>query len=106
MIVTSGSMALRMRMLEHDTALFNAFGARGADIIETQHVQQIRASNARNDRHRDRAERDRGQDQMLERIAKHLPVAGDQRIEQVTMLERKVTTPRRETFEILQIPDL
>ena len=66
MTVTIGTAAFfsacRNRMLRWPDAL----GARGADVVLLQHLEHGRARDAGDQRDVDEAERDRGQDQVLE----------------------------------------
>ena len=66
MTVTIGIGGVLQRMQEQDAHLRRRPWARGADIILLQHFQHRGAGDARDQRDIDKAERDRGQDQVLE----------------------------------------
>ena len=75
-----------------DGARRDALRARRADVVLVLDVEHGGARDPGDDRERDRAERDRGQDQVLDRVPERLPVAGDDRVEDVEVrrvLERR-----------------
>ena len=59
-----------------DGARRQSLRARRAHVVLVLHVEHGGAGDARDDRERDRAERDRGQDQVLEDIPERAPVPG------------------------------
>jgi hypothetical protein len=59
-----------------------ALGARGADIVVAQHLQHRGTRHAGDDRQGDRAEHDRGQDQMAERRDEGALLIREQRVDQ------------------------
>ena len=64
--MTTGSSAFRKACAEHDPALAQSLGARGADEVALQHLLHRGAGHARQERHRAHPERDRRQDQIRE----------------------------------------
>ena len=58
-----------------DDARGEPFRAGGADVVLVLDVEHGGARDAGDDRERDRAERDRGQDQMLDRVPERAAVA-------------------------------
>ena len=75
MIVVTGSIALRSTCRRSTALRREPLRARGAHVVLVLDVEHRGARDARDDRERDRAERDRGQDQVLDRVPGRVPVA-------------------------------
>jgi hypothetical protein len=67
---------------EHDPAP-QALGAGRSDVVLAHDLEQAGAGHARNDRHRDRAQRDRRQDQVPQRIEEQVELEREQPVDRV-----------------------
>ena len=81
MTVTRGSRALRMAWRKRTMPLAQALGSGGTNVVEAHHVEQVGACEPRDNRQRDGAQGDRGQDQVLDCVSEDIEPAGYQGVE-------------------------
>ncbi len=67
-------------MLQEDAGLAEAVGARGAQVVLVEHVEESGAGHARDHGQRDHAEDHRGEDQVAQGVGEHAPLARDGRV--------------------------
>ena len=67
-MVTTGRIAFGSAWRVSTHPVGEALGARRADVVAAHHVEQARTGDAGDDGQRDGAQRDRGQDQVPERV--------------------------------------
>ena len=80
---------VRQDVADHDAALAQALGARDAHVVLLHAFQHAGARRARDQAERRRREHDRRQDQMRERIAERVPVAGERAVDQIEAGDRR-----------------